>query len=90
MTLSITHPPMTTRRIVALSAGAVTALVVFVAGMAFLYFGEVFEASHRLVFASIALSPVAMFAVMLGYAVWWLVLFLLTLALPGEDTLDGS
>ncbi len=57
--------------------------------MAILYFGEVFEASHRLIFASIAISPMAMFAVMLGYAVWWLVLFLLTLALPGEDPRDG-
>ena len=80
---------MTTRRIIALSAGAITTLVSFTAGMAILYFGEVFEASHRLIFASIAISPVAMFAVMLGYAVWWLVLFLLTLALPGEDPQDG-
>jgi len=78
--------PMTTRRIVALSAAAVTTLVAFVAGIALLYFGNVFEASHRLVFASIAISPLAMFAAMLGYAVWWLVLFVLTLALPEEDS----
>jgi hypothetical protein len=81
---------MTTRRIIALSAGTITALVAFAAGMAILFFGEVFEVSHRLIFASIALSPVAMFAVMLGYAVWWLVLFVLTLALPREDASDGS
>jgi hypothetical protein len=75
---------MTTRQIIALSAAGVTAAVVFVAGMAFLYFGGIFEASHRLIFTSIAVSPMAMFAAMLGYAVWWLVLFLLTLALPEE------
>ncbi len=76
---------MTKRQIIALSAGAITALVTFAVVMAFLFFGGFFEASHRLIFASIAISPMAMFAVMLGYAVWWLVLFLLTLALPGED-----
>jgi hypothetical protein len=81
---------MTTRRIIALSAGAITTLVAFAVGMAFCFFGEVFEASHRLVFASIAISPMAMCAVMLGYAVWWFILFLLTLALPEEDPREGS
>lgn len=81
---------MTTRRIIALSAAGVTTVVVFVAGMAFLYFGGVFEASHRLIFVSIAVSPLAMVAAMLGYAVWWLVLFLLTLALPEENPGEKS
>ena len=73
---------MTPRQTIALTAGAVTTFVVFIPAMALLYFGGYFGDHERLVYVSIALGPVAMFAVMIGYAVWWLVLFLLSLFLP--------
>ena len=73
---------MAPRGIIALTAGAVTTVVVFILAMALLFFGGYFADHERLVFVSIALGPVAMFAVMVGYAVWWLVLFVLSLFLP--------
>ncbi len=75
---------MTTRAIVALAAGAVTATVTFAAAMLLLIFGGYFAEHERLVCVSIAIGPVAMLAVMLGYAVWWMVLFLLSLILSTE------
>ena len=75
---------MTTRAIVALAAGAVTTIVAFTAAMLLLIFGGYFADHERLVYVSIALGPVAMLAVMLGYAVWWMVLFLLSLVLSTE------
>lgn len=79
---------MTPRAIVALTAGAVTTVVVFVVAMALLIFGGYFAAHERLIYVSIALAPVLMISVMAGYAVWWLVLFLLTLFLPTEKHPD--
>jgi uncharacterized BrkB/YihY/UPF0761 family membrane protein len=73
---------MTSRQAIALTAGAVTTVVVFILAMALLFFGGIFAERERLIYVSIALGPVAMFAVMVGYAVWWLVLFLLSLFLP--------
>ena len=73
---------MTSRQAIALTAGAVTTVVVFILAMALLFFGGYFGDRERLVYVSIALGPVAMFAVMVGYAVWWLVLFVLSLFLP--------
>jgi hypothetical protein len=73
---------MAPRGIIALTAGAVTTVVVFILAMALLFFGGYFADHERLVFVSIALGPVAMLAVMVGYAVWWLVLFILSLFLP--------
>jgi hypothetical protein len=75
---------MTTRAIVALAAGAVTTIAAFTAAMLLLIFGGYFADHERLVYVSIALGPVAMLAVMLGYAVWWMVLFLLSLVLSTE------
>jgi hypothetical protein len=73
---------MAPRRIIALTVGAVTTGVAFISGMALLYFGGPFAGHERLIFVSIALGPVAMFAAMVWYAVWWLVLFILSLFLP--------
>jgi hypothetical protein len=44
-----------------------------------LLFGGMFPDKDRLTLASIALGPVAMFAVMAGYAVWWIVMLILHL-----------
>ncbi len=65
-------------------------LTVFVLAMAALVFGDYFSERELLFYVSIALGPVAMISVMVGYAVWWLVVFLLTLFLPSrspDDTL---
>ena len=78
----ITYAIMAPRRIIALTAGAVTTVVAFILAMALLLFGGSFAGHERLILVSIALAPVAMFAVMVGYAVWWLVLFILSLFLP--------
>jgi hypothetical protein len=76
---------MTITQTIALVAGAVTTVVTFCIAMWLLIFGGLFPDNERLVFVSIALGPVAMFAVMAGYAVWWLVMFVLTLVLPSEE-----
>lgn len=75
---------MTPRVIVALAAGAVAAIAAFVIAMLLLIFGGYFAEHERLVYVSIALGPVAMVAVMIGYAVWWMVLFVLSLFLSSE------
>ncbi|HMK37200.1 MAG TPA: hypothetical protein VK463_19155 [Desulfomonilaceae bacterium] len=71
---------MTLRRNIALVAGTITTLAAFSAGMALLVFGGFFADNEVIIYASIALGPVAMASVMAGYAVWWLVLFFLSLA----------
>lgn len=73
---------MNARQIIALAAGAAMTVIAFVAAIMLLIFGGFYPDNELLVFVSIALAPVAMFAVMAGYTVWWLVLFLLTLFLP--------
>jgi uncharacterized membrane protein len=73
---------MTGRQIIALAAGAVTTVASFVAAMALLIFGGYYSGSELIVYVSMALGPVAMFAVIVGYAVWWLVMFVLSLVLP--------
>jgi hypothetical protein len=75
---------MTRNRTIALAAGAATCIASFIGMMWFLAFGNVVAESHRLLMVSLALGPVAVCAVVLGYSVWWLALFLLTLFLPSE------
>jgi hypothetical protein len=72
------------RVIVALVAGTAAAIAAFVIAMLLLIFGGYFAEHERLIYVSIALGPVAMVAVMIGYAVWWMVLFVLSLVLSSE------
>ncbi len=72
------------RHIIALTAGAITTVAVFIAAMVLLAFGGYFAEHEILIYISIALGPVAMVSVMAGYAVWWLVLFVATLLLPNR------
>lgn len=81
---------MTRRRNIALIAGAATAMAVFLLAMWLLVFGGYYAGSQLLIFVSIAIAPVAMGAVIAGYAVWWLVLFLMTLVGGNGDLHDGS
>jgi hypothetical protein len=73
---------MTGRQIIALTAAGITTVIAFVAAMLLLIFGGYYAGNELIVFLSIALAPVLMVAVMVGYAVWWLVMFLLSLFLP--------
>ncbi len=66
-------------RWIALVAGAVGTAAVFTAIMLMLIFGSAFAEKDRMVLVFVALGPVAVIAVMVGYSVWWGVLFLLTL-----------
>jgi ABC-type multidrug transport system permease subunit len=75
---------MSRRRIIAITAGTVTTIVAFVLIMSFLVFAEYREEKDRIIIISLALGPVLMVAVMVGYSVWWGVLFLLSLILPEE------
>ena len=81
---------MTSRQIIALAAGGITTVIAFVAAMLLLIFGGYYSGNELLVFVSIALAPVLMVAVMIGYAVWWLVMFLLSLFLPDLRGGDGQ
>lgn len=77
------------RRIIALTAGAVVTIITFVVIMGLLIFGGIIAEDRVILYASFALGPVAMFSVMLGYAVWWMILFLLSLFLPEEKHDNG-
>ena len=70
---------MTWRHTTALIAGAAVTATAFVAAMALFIYGEIFPERDWLIMVSIALGPIAMLSVMVGYAVWWFVLFLLSL-----------
>jgi hypothetical protein len=81
---------MTNRQIIALAAGAVTMVIAFAAAMALLIFGGYYAGNELIVFVSIALAPVLMVAVIVGYAVWWFVTFLLSLFLPDDRSGGGQ
>lgn len=85
---------MTRNRAIAIAVGAVVTLAVFVGAMGLIVLGGFFSEKDVLILASLALAPVALVSVMAGYAVWWLVLFLLALFLPdgseGSAMSDGS
>jgi hypothetical protein len=81
---------MTGRQIIALAAGTITMVVAFVAAMALLIFGGYHSGNDLIVFVSICLAPVLLVAVMAGYAVWWLVMFLLSLISPDHRSGDGQ
>jgi hypothetical protein len=53
-----------------------------------LAFGGYFSDTEVMIFVSIGLGPVAMLAVIAGYAVWWLLVFLLSLFGPPKHTDD--
>ncbi len=80
---------MTRRQIIALTAGGVATVIAFVAAMALLIFGGYYGGNDLIVFVSIALAPVLMVAVIVGFLVWWFVMFVLSLVLPDDRGADG-
>jgi hypothetical protein len=81
---------MTRRQIIALAAGTITMVIVFIAAMALLIFGGYYSGNELIVFVSICIAPVLMVAVMVGYAVWWLVMLLLSLVWPDSGSGDAQ
>ncbi|MEW6136953.1 MAG: hypothetical protein AB1733_01890 [Thermodesulfobacteriota bacterium] len=81
---------MTRTRIIALTAGAVTTFVVLGTALWIMIFGDVFPEKERFVMIFVALAPLAMCSVMVGYAVWWLAVFLLTLCGFDSGTVFGA
>jgi hypothetical protein len=79
---------MTRRRTIALVAGGIVTVAAFLTALYLLVFGGMFQSHERLIMVSIAVGPVAMLSVMVGYAVWWIFMFVMTLMSPRED--DGS
>ena len=62
-------------------------MAVFVGALWLAMFGGFVRTDDIILFVSIALGPITAVAVIAGYLVWWMVLFLLTLVLP--KTTDG-
>lgn len=70
---------MSRNKIIAISLGGLAAAATFIAGMWMMIFGAMFPQSDVLFAVSLAISPLAVVAVVVGYLVWWVCLFLLTL-----------
>ncbi len=79
---------MNGRRIVSLVFGGAATLATMVAALGLLVFGGLYQGGERLIIVSIALAPVVLVSAMVGYGVWWAVLFLLSLFLPDPGQED--
>jgi len=75
---------MTRRWIIALTLGTITTVAAFAGGLWLIIAGGRYAGNELLVFVSMALAPLAAFAVVLGFAVWWLVTFLFHLLAPDQ------
>jgi len=80
---------MTRTRTIALIAGGIVTIAVFVLAMWLMIFGGYFAEKEVLFHVSIALGPVAVVSVMAGYAVWWLVVFVMSLFAPESGSPDN-
>ena len=81
---------MTRRHALAMIFGAATTVTVFAVAIWSAIFGGFVGSDHIIFFISVALGPIAAVAVIAGYLVWWLVLFLLTLLLPRTTDLSNG
>lgn len=73
---------MTRTRLAGLIVGAIVTIAVFWGLLYLMLYGGFVESNHIMLFVSISLGPVATVSVIVGYLVWWLVVFLLTLLNP--------
>ncbi len=80
---------MSPRRIISLVFGGAATLATMVVALWLLVYGGLYQGGERIIFVSIALAPVVLASVMVGYGVWWGVLFLLTLFLPDPEHEDS-
>ena len=80
---------MTKRRTTALVIAAVVTFGVLSFGMIMIGSGEYATSGDTIIAVSIALAPVAMISVMVGYAAWWTVLLVLSL-FSREDTTNDQ
>ncbi|MEW6349861.1 MAG: hypothetical protein AB1646_12415 [Thermodesulfobacteriota bacterium] len=79
---------MNLRRTISLVFGGAATLATMVAALGLLAFGGLYQDSDRLIIVSIALAPVVLVSVMVGYCVWWAVMVLLSLFLPDPGRED--
>lgn len=80
---------MSRNRIISLCLGGIVAVVTFATGLWMMIFGALFPQSDLIFVVSLAISPLAVVAVVAGFLVWWICLFLLTL-LWSESVHDSS
>ncbi len=76
---------MTNLRVISLITGGISATAAFVVAYYLLLYGGYIPERSLLVYASVALGPILMISVMVGYGVWWFTLFVLTLIGFKED-----
>jgi high-affinity Fe2+/Pb2+ permease len=83
---------MKRRRLIAMLIGGAVSGVFFTAGMLLMVYGGEYSTGRRIVFISIGIGPLAAVSVMVGYAVWWPALFLMSLfagdSSKQENTVD--
>jgi hypothetical protein len=81
---------MTRNWIIAFTLGTITTSVAFVGGIWLLISRSDLTGGKLLFYVSVAIAPLAMVAVMVGFGVWWMIMFLLTLfASERNESKDG-
>jgi hypothetical protein len=78
---------MDKKRLVASIAGAAVFLTVLGAGIWIMIFGGIWPEDKIILYGSILLAPLCLIAAMLGYGVWWGLMFALHL-FSSEDRDD--
>ncbi len=86
---------MSRNRLISIAIGGLVTIVTFVAGLWIIVFGAMFPQSDLIFVISLAISPLAVVAVVAGFLVWWICLFFLTLIFGDSDSnpdskLDGQ
>ena len=80
---------MSRNRAISLFLGGIVAAATFATGLWMMIFGSLFPQSDLIFVVSLAISPLAVVAVVAGFLVWWICLFLLTL-IWSDSTNDSS
>ncbi len=70
---------MSRKWIIAFTSGTITTIGVFAGGLWLLISRSDLVAGELLFHVSVALAPLAMASVMVGFSVWWMIMFLLSL-----------
>jgi len=70
---------MSRKWIIAFTSGTITTIAVFAGGLWLLISRSDLVGGELLFHVSVALAPLAMASVMVGFSVWWMIMFLLSL-----------
>jgi hypothetical protein len=76
---------MNRARNIALIVGTIVTFGVFGWAVYSLMFGGRFGTHEALIYLALALAPAAMVSVMIGYAFWWLIVFIAGLLMSGDS-----